>query len=219
MQNPDVYEESLTQAEDACARRIFEVLDVPYGQTGNVGASRGRTEEAVFAVGELGDGSTVDFPAAGHYFRARLRLHARDRAQVQRWIMRLVETFPVGHDASADDWLREETNVCVLRISPQVGAVSAVEPDNVTPPNSVAVPVWAATVLFDVVFVARTDVDVERDEPDPEPDAPDTPTPPDPPEGGGGSTDEGGQDSGGGGSTGGDGGDLPLPGGDLPLPI
>ena len=123
MQNPDSYQDSLTQAEDACAARVFAVLDLQPGRTGVVGIANGLPDSAVFDIGELGDGATTGFDAVGHYFTGSLVMYNRDRHVLQTWIMRLIKAFPVNADYSADDQLREDTNVCVLRIRPVAGAV------------------------------------------------------------------------------------------------
>ena len=198
MQNPDSYQDSLTQAEDACAARVFAVLDLQPGRTGVVGIANGLPDSAVFDIGELGDGATMGFNAVGHYFTGSLVMYNRDRHVLQTWIMRLVEAFPVNADYSADDQLREDTNVCVLRIRPVAGAVSKITRSEIVGSNTGSVPTWTCTVLFDVVFVASETAPVDGSEEAP-------------PEGGG---DAGGGQGSGcagqeGGFTGGDDGDLP----------
>lgn len=224
MQNPDSYEGSLTQAEESCAARIFQVLDLTLGKDGTIAISRGLPDCAVFDIGQLGTGDTDVFPSAVHHFRGSLTLCNRNRAKLQGWIMRLLRTFPIDRHHSADDEIRTDANVCCLRIPPERGAVSQIRTTTVSAQNSGDVQTWTCEIAFDVVFVCREDVDVSDDD---SPDGSHTDHAPSNPADGG-TTDEGGNagfDGGttggeggeggeGGGSTGGGGGDLPLPLGD-----
>lgn len=221
MQNPESYERSLTQAEDSCAARIFQLLDLKYGDDGTIALSRGLPDCAAFDIGQLATGATDLFPSAAHHFRGSLTLYNRDRGKLQGWVMRLLRAFPINRSYSPEDELRQDSNVCQLRIAPETGAVSAIKTTTVSAQNSGEVATWTCTVAFDVVFICREDVDVSDDD---KPDGSQADTQSSNPVDGG-TTDEGGNagfDGGttggeggeggeGGGSTGGDGGDLPLP--------
>lgn len=188
--NPYDYEGSLEQAEAACFDKIAATLELTAGKTATVAISNGLPDAAVFDIGSLGTGETSPFPASVLYFRASLDLFNRDRATLQRWIMRLVRAFPTNDRHHADDPAREDANVICFRIAAEAGAVSRIAPTTVQSSNSGEVPTWTCRVLMDVVFLCDPDY------------APGT---------GGTTGGDGGTSSGDGGSSG---GDEPLP--DIP---
>lgn len=155
--NPYDYEGSLEQAEAACFDKIAAALELTPGKTATVAISNGLPDAAVFDIGSLGTGETSPFPASALYFRATIDLFNRDRATLQRWIMRLVRAFPVNRWYHADDPAREDANVVHFRIAAEAGAVSRIEPTTVQSSNSGEVPTWTCRVRMDVVFICDPD--------------------------------------------------------------
>jgi len=161
MKNPDTYEESMTQAEAACTALISELLELRIGQDMNIGVHNGAANGATFDIGGVLIGDTVTFNAQVHTFRASLDVYNRDRAQLQKWIMRLLHNLPINQDYRPASPLREDTNVMQLRVVPSSSSVGKIRPTTVEPKGSAtAVPTWTCTIHFDVVFVCDEDADV-----------------------------------------------------------
>ena len=162
MNNPDTYEEAMTQAETACAERLAQILDLKIADDFTIGISDGQANGAVFDIGKINLAEMTTFNSPTHCFRASLNLYHRDRAKLQKWIMRLIHTLPVNHAYHLDDPLREDTNVAQLRIVPDSSSIGKVTPTQVTPKNGGApVPTWTCEIGFDVVFVVSEDADVD----------------------------------------------------------
>lgn len=149
------YEESLGCAELACAQHI----NATTGMTVCVGTNdEGRTDCAVFDIGYLQTGEHATFQAHALHFRAKLDIYRRSREEVQRAIMRILQTFPINADVNAMDDLRENSNVLVFRLSPQTQGVSEITTvDMQQKKDQRTIRCFTATALFDVVFRVRFD--------------------------------------------------------------
>ena len=149
------YEESLTFAEEVSAGYIAEKLGIP-DHAFFLGVNPGNADCAVFDIGQnyTGDLNTFHSPCA--HFRAQLDLYSRDRAELQKLIMRCRRFMPI--DAEHDpDGLLERGNVIQLRLSPEAAnpsAIKTVELELSTDQKKLAA--WTVTVTFDVVFLTET---------------------------------------------------------------
>ena len=218
MIEPDSVDNALTQAEDACARVLCEMLGLTPEVDFTVSTSKGYPDCAVFDIGRLQSGDVAAFPSNAWHFRAHADLYNRDRATLQCWIMRILDRMHIGKNWFADHPLREDTNVANFQVAPEANAVGEITTTTVsTSTNAQPVPTYTVTVAFDVVFVSRGSGEGNTDN-DAPPDAP-------PADGGEGGTDTpppdmGSTDGNGseidkpGGSTGGNGDEIDTPGGD-----
>lgn len=170
---PSSYEDSLGEAENTCFEMICDALQLRPGVDATVSLQNGRPDCAVFDIGSLATPVLTSFPSPTLHFRARLSLYNRDRATLQRWIMRLLREMPIGRNYLASHPLRENSIVSDFRIAPVPGNISTITPTDVSPSTSVSVPTFTVSVSFDVVFTARSDEDAPQD--GDSPDTPDTP--------------------------------------------
>lgn len=151
---PCTFDESLTLAEVACAQHINKVT----GMTVRVAVNKGDPDCAVFDIGYLATGEHMTYSASAYHFRAKLDIYRRTRDEVQRAIMRLLDSFPINADTNADADLRENSNVITFRMSPQTQGISETTTCDVQQvKDAKPIPCWTATALFDVVFRARFD--------------------------------------------------------------
>ena len=149
------YEESLTFAEEICAGYIAEKLGIP-DHAFFLGVNPGNADCAVFDIGQNYTGDLNTFLAPCAHFRAQLDLYSRDRAELQKLIMRCRRFMPI--DAEHDpDGLLERGNVIQLRLSPEAAnpsAIKTVELEISTDQKKIAA--GTVTVTFDVVFLTET---------------------------------------------------------------
>lgn len=149
------YEESLTFAEEVSAGYIAEKLGIP-DHAFFLGVNPGNADCAVFDIGQNYTGDLNTFLAPCAHFRAQLDLYSRDRAELQKLIMRCRRFMPI--DAEHDpDGLLERGNVIQLRLSPEAAnpsAIKTVELEISTDQKKIAA--WTVTVTFDVVFLTET---------------------------------------------------------------
>lgn len=145
------FEDSLETAEIACKEHLERRL----GWNIRRSAAKGLADEAVFDIGHLQTGDQMAFPAKAFHWRAQLDIYRRDRSELQKALMRVIQAFPINRDTNADADLRESSNVELFRIALETNAVSAITRTEVTPPGA-AGPMLTnvATILFDVVFRA-----------------------------------------------------------------
>ena len=155
--NPNEYETSLEQAEAACFAELAELLELQEGKNATIAISKGQADGMVFMMGGLGSGETMTFPAHAHYFTAGVDLFNRDRATLQRWVMRIVGNYPVNHVYRTDDFVRDDANVIHFRVNPGRESVGKITATTVTGSNTGEVPTWTAHIDFDVVFIADPD--------------------------------------------------------------
>ena len=143
------YIDSLTVAEEACAKRLADFL----GKAVWRGVNPGETDCGVFNIGWLQTGEHCCYDAEALHFRASLSLFGRDRTNLQRDIMRILAAFPMNADLRVDDPLREESNVLVFRVAPEARAVGEALPTDVNVmTNAAPVLAYSATLAMDVVF-------------------------------------------------------------------
>ena len=146
------YEESLTLAEEVCAGYIAEKIGFP-NHAFFLGVNDGIAECAVFDIGQsyTGDLNTFQSPCA--HFRAQLDLYSRNRAELQRLIMRCRRFMPIDADHDPDGLL-ERGNVIQLRLSAEAANPSAIKTVEIElKTDKKKLPVWTVTVSFDVVFL------------------------------------------------------------------
>lgn len=145
------FEDALTEAEKAATAFIREMFD---GAKTYRATNPGDPDCQVFDIGYLNIGDNTTFPSAAYCFRGQLDICRRDRTVLQREIMRMLNRFPVNQDYQTEDL--EETNLLCVRIAPETRAVSEITTVNVNPnKDDNPIPCYSATVLFDVVFMAR----------------------------------------------------------------
>ena len=146
------YEESLTLAEEVCAGYIAEKIGFP-NHAFFLGVNDGIAECAVFDIGQsyTGDLNTFQSPCA--HFRAQLELYSRNRAELQRLIMRCRRFMPIDADHDPDGLL-ERGNVIQLRLSAEAANPSAIKTVEIElKTDKKKHTVWTVTVTFDVVFL------------------------------------------------------------------
>lgn len=155
MTEPDSFDESLTQAETVCFALVCEVLGLSPNVDATIPTHRlSMPDGAVFDIGILQTAELAAFPSDAYHFRATLELRNRDRAKLQRWIMRLLGTMHVGRNYMNGHPMRSETNVSDFRIAPDQGCVSAIETTTVRGGEK-DIATFSCTVAFDVVFLAK----------------------------------------------------------------
>ena len=146
------YEESLTLAEEVCAGYIAEKLGLP-DHAFFLGVNPGNADCAVFDIGQSYTGDLNTFLSPCAHFRAQLDLYSRDRAELQRLIMRCRRFMPIDADHDPDGLL-ERGNVIQLRLSAEAAnpsAIKTVELEISTDQKKLVA--WTVTVTFDVVFL------------------------------------------------------------------
>lgn len=155
MTEPDSFDESLTQAETACFALVCEVLGLRPNVDATIPTHRlSLPDGAVFDIGSLQTAELAAFPSDVYHFRATLDIRNRDRAKLQRWIMRLLGAMHVGRNYMEGHPMRAETNVADFRIAPEQGCISKIELTTV-PGGEREIPTFTCTVMFDVVFLAK----------------------------------------------------------------
>lgn len=155
MTDPSTFEASLGEAEDACFEALCRILDLRAGVTAFIGANDGRTDCMVFDIGALQTGDMATYRAERFHFRGRADLYNRSRRTLQAWLMRIVAALPVQRHGGTESRLRADTNVLQFRVVPEPGAITALAPADIeTATNGRKIPVFTATVTFDVVFRA-----------------------------------------------------------------
>lgn len=146
------FEDSLEAAEIACKQHLERKLGFKIMRSVGVGLP----DEAVFDIGHLQTGEQMSYPAGAFHWRAQLDIYRRDRPELQRCIMRVIQSFPINRDMNADDELRETSNVELFRIALETNAVGTITRTDVTPPKATnSTQTNVVTILFDVVFRAR----------------------------------------------------------------
>lgn len=156
MIEPDSKENALTQAEDACARVLCELLGLRPGVTFTVATSTGLPDCAVFDIGRLASGEVAAFPSNAWHFRASVDLYNRNRAELQRWIMLILDGMHIGRNWFAEHSLREDTNVANFQVAAEDNGVSEITTTAVSAStNAQPVPTYTASVAFDVVFISK----------------------------------------------------------------
>jgi hypothetical protein len=145
-------EEALCNAETLALKDICHVLGLRPGTDGFVSVFPGRADCVVFDIGHLHIGDQTAFPARHFCFRGNLDLYNRSRPMLQRWLSRLMAAFPVSPWNGRRAALEGPSNVQILRIAPENGAVSQISSVDVTLQPQGQMAVHTAQVDFDVVF-------------------------------------------------------------------
>lgn len=154
--DPASFETSLTEAERACHAFLTEVLEMESGVDSFISTrGRGGIDCMVFDIGKMQTGDVAAFRATNYHWRATAEFYNRDRAELQKAVMRLLERFPVAPQFEANHPLLADTNVVCFRIAPETEAVSAISTQEIEPQKGAAkIPVYVCVVQFDVVFNA-----------------------------------------------------------------
>ena len=149
---PCSYEESMTNAERICFDFLAEKLGLQPSQA-FLGVNPGRADCMVFDIGANYTADLNTFRAPCAHFRAQMDIYSRDRAMLQKLIMRTRSLAPIDENHDPDG-LRERGNVLQLRIaveSNNPSAAKTVEIDLGTDKKKLTT--WTASVDFDVVFL------------------------------------------------------------------
>ena len=146
------FQDSMTVAEKACKEHVAKFIGMKVYRDSNPGDP----DCGVFNIGYLQTGEHAMYRAEAYHFRAQLELFRRDRTELQRQIMRLLESFPVNADTNVQAEIRDTSNVQVFRIAPETRAVGeVVRTDLNTEKDGQPIITFTCTILFDVVFRAR----------------------------------------------------------------
>lgn len=152
---PCSYEESLTNAETVCFEYLCEKLGVPASEA-FIGVNPGRADCIVFDIGASYTADLNAFRAPCAHFRAQMDLYRRDRAMLQRLIMRTRLFAPVDEEHDPDG-LRERGNVLQFRLAVEAGNPSAIKTVDIDlGTDQKKLPTWTATIDFDVVFLTQS---------------------------------------------------------------
>lgn len=148
---PSDFENSMTEAEAACFQCLCELL----GYEPQVNAfiscrARGALDCMVFDIGGMESGDVTTFKAKNYHWRGSADFYSRDRAALQRILMRLVQRFPIAPSERLLD-----SNVRHFRIAPEKNGVGAISTQEIeTYAGGAKTAVFCSTVQFDIVFSA-----------------------------------------------------------------
>lgn len=154
---PTRWEDAIIEAENACWRKVNEIL----GLTGGVNSFTGikgdnAVECAVFDIGKPESGEQFGFTSDKFHFRGQVDLYSRRREDIMRWIMRLIGTMPVQTRQSTDAKI-PNSNVYCFRIQPLNNCMNVITtvdiPVGIISDNR-KVEVFTTSVFFDIVFFA-----------------------------------------------------------------
>ena len=148
------FDGSLTQAELSCYALLCERLGLTAGANAFVSVrGEGVADCVVFDIGYLQNGESMAYRADQLHFRAQADVFGRDRGIVQKMLMRMVRTFPIGSQYDPGHPIRQDSNVLEFRVAAEQKSVGPVTTQEVQlQSGGPKVPLFAATVLFDVVF-------------------------------------------------------------------
>lgn len=145
-------ENALADAEKCALEEICRALGLRPANDGFVSVFPGRADCVVFDIGHLWIGDQVAFPANRFCFRGNLDLYSRSRPALQRWISRLMGSFPVAPSHGRRPAPYGGGRVEVLRIAPESSAIGQITTADVQLQSDRTTPVFTASVAFDVVF-------------------------------------------------------------------
>lgn len=149
-------EDAIIEAEAQCHKKITEVLGLRIGETSFLSVNGRRLNCVVWDIGALETGDQAGFPSDMYHFQGRLDLYNQNRAALQRWIMRLLLSFPVNKWQGRSNDLAAEGNVYCLRVAPQTQGIGEITTKELRNDKNVKVSdVFTASVIFDVVFSAK----------------------------------------------------------------
>lgn len=148
-------ENALIEAEEACLRKICEILNFRAGVNAFICVQPGLTDCCVFDIGNVQTGDQTSYPAGMFHFRGNLTFYAVNRKSIQRSIMRLLLALPNAPQQSRQNSMIEDSNVIVFRIAPETNAIGAISTVAVQAANNKPeIEVFTAVVSFDIVFSA-----------------------------------------------------------------
>lgn len=146
------YENSMSAAETACFEALCTRLGFTAGKNAFLGVNAGVPDCMVFDIGSNYTGDLNAFRAPCAHFRAQADFYNRDRAALQRLVMRLRHLFPVDHDADKLG-LRDDSPVIQFRLCVETSNPTALKTTEVpTGRDATPVPTWTMSAVFDVVF-------------------------------------------------------------------
>ena len=149
-------ETALADAEKQCFDKLCAVLGLRPGVSASIGLQPGLSDCVVWDIGYLYTGDQAGFPADTWHFRGKLELYNRNRATVQKWLMRLLLAFPIGPWQGRANDLAENGNVIILRIAPENGAVGEVSTIRVKQTEQdTGRETFYSVANFDIVFTSR----------------------------------------------------------------
>lgn len=144
------FTDALTEAEKACTAKVKGLFRHPTHRCLNPGVP----DCQVFDIGYLYTGDNATFDSASYHWRGTLELYRRDRTEMQRDIMKILEALPCNADYHQDGM--DGTNVLCFRVAPETRSVSEITTANINPNKDESpIPCFTCTVAFDVVFQAR----------------------------------------------------------------
>ncbi len=147
------YEQSLANAEAACFRALCAATGFAPGKNAYLGVNPGNPDCLVFDAGASQTAALNAFAATVAHFRAQADFYARDRAALQRLVMRVRRLLPTDEEADPLS-IREGSCVVQFRLAPEAGNPSALKTAEVqTARDERPVPTWTASAVFDLVFL------------------------------------------------------------------
>lgn len=154
---PTSWDDSMIEAEDACARKLAEVMGLIAGLEFFTGIkSDSAVDCAVFDIGKPESGDRFGFVADHFHFRGQVDLYNRDRRQIMRWIMRIFGSMPM-QTSQATACKLPNTNVECFRVQPLNNSMNVITTVEI-PVGKIAdlkkVEVFTTSVFFDIVFFA-----------------------------------------------------------------
>ena len=148
MNTPDLFENSLSDAESASAPIIAQKLGLIVGTDLFVGFNPGVCECAVFEIEGIRNPECVhNLDANVFHFGGKITIFNRDRRLLQNMIMRIIKASPFADEDIAD------SNIIQLRVSGLDGCISGCKIEDIFPEGeNETVETWTASVDMDVVF-------------------------------------------------------------------
>ena len=151
------YEQSLADAEAACFRALCTATGFTPGRNAYLGVNPGNPDCLVFDAGAAQSAALNAFSSPVAHFRAQADFYSRDRAALQRLVMRIRRLLPTNEES---DPLSIRENSCVLqfRLALESGNPSALKTAEIqTARDATPIPTWTTSAVFDLVFLTPTD--------------------------------------------------------------
>ena len=154
---PSRWDDAMSEAEDACWRKLNEVLGLVGGVNSFTGIkSDNAVECAVFDIGKPESGEQFGFVSDKFHFRGQVDFYHRDRKELMRWIMRTIGLLPC-QTRQATDAKIPNSNVYCFRIQPLsncANVITTVEIPVGRISDGKKVEVFTTSIFFDIVFFA-----------------------------------------------------------------
>ena len=159
---PIVFENCICDAEEACLRKLCDILGLAYGVTAFAGIKSDKAVEcAVFDIGRPEDPQVFGFTATSFYFKGQVDLFSRNRKQIQRWVARLMQAMPIQTAQATRVKMPEGSNVEQFRITANgmpVNDITTVDLPVGSEEDGKTVEVFTTAVFFDIIFTTGTRV-------------------------------------------------------------